>query len=351
MRLLVLGGSWFVGREVTEQAIARGWDVTVFNRGRSGTVPNGAARIKGDRENPNDLAALADRGRWDAVIDVPGSIPTVVRDSARALRNAVDRYVFVSTVSAYKRWPSEPVTEESVLHEGRPDWDPGFRHWDAAAYGPLKAGCEAALHREFDPEQLLFVRPGVVLGPHEYVGRMRWWLTRAQQGGNILAPGRPDRGIQPVDVRDVATFLLDLTASGRHGAFNIAAPTGRDTYADLVNSCLEATGTSADVTWVDADWLVNQQVRQWTEIPLWRTAPGTWQMDTQKAGGVGLLCRPLAETVADTWAWLNGGGSAVSHERDAEHGIDPGKEQRILEAADREGRIVARTRRGLPVLD
>lgn len=346
MKVLVLGGTWFVGQEVAEQAVARGWEVTVFNRGRSGTAPQGVRQVHGDRESPADLLTLAARGPWDAVIDVPGSIPTVVRDSARALENVVGRYVFVSTVSTYQRWPLVPVTEESPLHEGKPDWDPGFRHWDATAYGPLKAGCEAALHREFSADRLLFVRPGVVLGPREYVGRMRWWLGRTQRGGTILAPGRPDRGIQPVDVRDVAAFLLDLTAAGRHGAFNVAAPTGRDTYADLVHSCLEITGSRAEVTWVDQDWLAGQPVRQWTEIPLWRTAPGTWSMDTAKAQDAGLVCRPLGDTVADTWAWVNNGGRAVEHERDAEHGIDPDKERRILADAEAGGHVVARTEAG-----
>jgi 2'-hydroxyisoflavone reductase len=332
-RLLVLGGSWFVGREIVDQAVARGWNVTIFNRGRSGTPPEGVEVIHGDRESVADLRRLAQAGPWDAVVDVAGSVPAVVRDSARALANVAARYVFVSTVSVYNGWPHEPVDEDSARHPADPDWDPGFRHWDAVAYGPLKSGCEAAIGREYPADRVLVVRPGVILGPGEYVGRMRWWLRRCQRGGQILAPGRPDRHIQPVDVRDVADFLLDRTASGASGSYNVAPPPDRDTYGDLLQSCIDVTGGRAEAVWVDEQWLSAQGVRQWTELPLWRIPRGTWAMDADRARSAGLRCRPLRETVADTWTWLTSGGEPVTHERAAEHGIEPAKEQKLLAAA------------------
>lgn len=340
MRALILGGSWFVGREVATQAVIRGWDVTVFHRGRS-EPPAGVQAIHGDRESLEDLRRLAEAGPWDAVVDVAGSVPTVVRDSARALAGTVGRYAFVSTVSAYAQWPHEPVSEDSPLHPARPDWDPGFRHWDASIYGPLKSGCEAAITREYEPDRVLVVRPGVVLGPHEYVGRMRWWLNRCRRGGRILAPGSVDRVIQPVDVRDVAQFLLDQVAAEASGPFNIAAPPGRDTYGSLLHACLDVTGGTAEVVWVDEQWLVEHGAGQWTELPLWRTAQGTWAMDASRARTAGLHCRALRDTVADTWAWLADGGEAVEHERQAEHGIDPGKEHDLLAAAAAAGAVLS----------
>jgi 2'-hydroxyisoflavone reductase len=327
VRVLILGGSWFVGREVAIQAVERGWDVTVFHRGRS-QPPAGVQAIHGDRESTEDLRRLADAGPWDAVVDVAGSVPSVVRDSARALVGAVGRYAFVSTVSTYARWPHDPVSEDSPLHPADPDWGP-----DAADYGPLKVGCEAAIAREYKPDRMLIVRPGVILGPHEYVGRLQWWLNRCRRGGRILAPGSPDRAIQPVDVRDVAQFLLDQIAAAGYGLFNIAAPPDRDTYSGLLEACLDVTDGAGELVWVDEQWLAEQDVRQWTELPLWRVPRGTWAMDTSRARAAGLRCRPLRDTVADTWAWLNGGGKAVDHERQAEHGIDAGKERDLLAAA------------------
>jgi len=223
VRILVLGGSWFVGRVVVEDALRRGLKVTVFNRGRSGAVPSGADVIHGDRENVADLQRLAGHGPWDVLIDVSGSVPAVVHRSTRALAGVVDRCVFVSTISAYRDWPHAPVSEASSLWEGDPVFDPGTRAWDPDAYGPLKVGCELACRDAFGDERLLTLRPHVVLGRYEYVGRLPWWLDRMRRGGRVLVPA-PDRSIQPVDVRDLAQFLLDQVARGAQGVFNVAAP-------------------------------------------------------------------------------------------------------------------------------
>jgi 2'-hydroxyisoflavone reductase len=334
--VLVLGGSWFVGAAVVEQAVAAGHEVTVFNRGRTpATFPNGVQAVRGDRTDQEDLARLASHGSWDAAIDIAGAVPAVVRDSARALSEVAGRYVFVSTVSTYRDWPMEPVTETSPLHPNDPDataapeGTPG-----PIAYGMLKAGCEAAIAREYAPDRRLIVRPGVVLGPGEYVGRVPWWLFRMQRDGRVLAPGRPDRGIQPVDVRDLAAFLLRLTEQSGHGTFNVAPPKDRETYGELLTACAEAVGTSPDITWVDENWLADQGVRQWTELPLWRISAGTWALDTAAAAAAGLSCRPLRETVRDVWAWLASGGAPVPHPRWAEHGIDEARETALLAAWD-----------------
>jgi 2'-hydroxyisoflavone reductase len=335
VRLLILGGSWFVGSEVAATAASSGHDVTVFNRGRTPAhYPAGVQALHGDRESLDDLARLAGRGPWDAVVDVAGSVPTVVRDAARALREQASRYVFISTVSVYREWPHRPVVETAPMHQADPDWDPGWRHWDAVAYGPLKSGCEAAIRREFPDSSVLIFRPSVVLGPGEYVGRVPWWLRRFERGGRILAPGRPERSIQPVDVRDLASFVEKLTAQNASGVFNVAPPEGQETYGGLLAACATTVNTSPAITWVDENWLATQGVKEWTELPLWRTAPGTWAMDSDKALRAGLTCRPLAATVADVWNWMESGGVAVPHERSEEHGITSEREAALLAAWD-----------------
>jgi nucleoside-diphosphate-sugar epimerase len=341
MRILVLGGTWFLGRTVAEQALARGWDVTTFSRGLSGRDVPGVRPVRGDRASEEDLKRLADAGPWDAVIDSSSAdfAPRRVLAGARALEPVSGRYVYVSTVNAYAGWPNEPLTEESPLLEAPADADDdyGRDRSPAAYYGVQKAGSERAVTETFGPARAVVLRPGVILGPGEYVGRLPWWLGRAARGGTILAPGDPAQTIQPVDVRDVARFTLDRTqaqAQAETGAaFNIAAPVGRETMGGFLTACLEATRSASTLRWVPSDVLLAHGVRQWTELPLWRTAPGAWAVDAGRAHAAGLRCRPLAETVADTWAWLRNGGAPVAHPRWSEHGIAPEKEAAVLAAA------------------
>lgn len=332
MQLLILGGTWFLGRTLAEHALQRGWGVTCFNRGRSGTDVAGVETIRGDRTNAADLERLAVRGPWDVVVDTSVYEPPDAVVAARLLRPVVERYMLVSTVSAYRDWPEEPVDEDSPLWPARLDAreaDPDIDSMPVAhAYGTLKSGCEHAVRSVF-ADRALIVRPGVVLGPHEYVGRLQTLLERANRGGKILAPGDPSQSIQPVDVRDLAGFLLRLVSTGVGGAFNVTAPRAHSTYGELLRACVDVTGGEADLVWVDADWLKGQDVRQWTEFPLWRTPPGTWAVDSSLAQQAGLTCRPIVQTVADTWRWLQS-DKPVPHGRQAEHGVDPDKEARLL---------------------
>jgi nucleoside-diphosphate-sugar epimerase len=330
VRLLVLGGSWFLGKALVDGAISRGWKVTTFSRGRS-PLRDEVQAFHGNREDRQDLARLAKHGPWDVVLDVAGAVPAVVRDAVQALRRQAVRYVLISTISVYRDWPHATVDEQSPLWDGDPDLDPGTRAWDSEAYGPLKVGCELAARRGFG-ESLLLVRPTVILGPYEYVGRLPWWLRRIASGGRVLAPGPSDRAIQPIDVRDLAAFTLGMIDRETTGVYNAAAPVGRDTFADLLASCRRATGSSARLIWVDESWLAVRGVIEWTELPLWRTLPTAWTMDTSRAFAAGLTCRPLRNTVYDTWEWLRSGGQSVQHERFVEHGIDPRLEEQLLAA-------------------
>ncbi|MFF9192638.1 NAD-dependent epimerase/dehydratase family protein [Streptomyces rochei] len=343
MRILVLGGSWFLGRAVAQDALARGWEVTVFNRGRSGTVPEGAQTVRGDRTVAADLARLASEGPWDAVVDTSASemAPRDVLAGARALEPVAGRYVYVSTVNAYRGWPNDPLTEDSEILDGPPDADVDYGRlpddWDGPDwyYGRQKAGAERATTAAFGEDRAVILRPGVILGPGEYVGRLPWWLNRAARGGRMLAPGAPDKPIQPIDVRDVASFALHQTTADTGGAYNCVAPIGRDTMSDLLTACVLVTGGDAQLAWAPDKLLLDQGVKQWTELPLWRTHAGVWKIESTRAQAAGLVCRPLADTVADTWTWLRDGGMPVEHPRWAEHGITPEKEAVILAALGR----------------
>lgn len=334
-----MGGTWFLGRAVVKEALKRGWEVSTFNRGRSGRDVSGVRLLRGDRTVTEDLAQLSSHGPWDAVVDTSSAAlaPKDVLTGARALKSAAERYVYVSTVNAYRGWPSDPLTETSELLDGPPDADADYgrlpKDWDGPDwyYGRQKAGAERAVLEEFGEKRSVRLRPGVILGPGEYVGRLPWWLRRAERGGRILAPGLPGKSIQPVDVRDVAAFALEQAAAAVGGAYNVVAPIGRETMGGFLNACLEVTGRRGELSWVPDAFLIEAGIEQWTELPLWRTHAGVWNIASDGARAAGLVCRPLAETVEATWRWLLDGGLPVAHPRAGEHGIEPQREQRLLE--------------------
>lgn len=327
-RVLVLGGSWFLGRAVVDELLIRGVEVTTFRRGVSGEDADHVKIVRGDRTVKADLDRLTSSGPWDLVIDTSGYVPRGSGMIARVLEPVAERFVFVSSVSVYAGWPVEPLSEDSDVLECPPDaggdygfdGDPG-----PSVYGFTKAGCERAVAEVFGPERTTVLRPGVILGPREYVGRLPWWLRRVERGGRVLAPGYPSRSIQPVDVRDVARFAVSAPA----GVFNVTG--AASTMADFLGACRDVVGRQVDFSWVaDEEWLVAQGVAQWTELPLWRTYRGTWAVDSSAAIAAGLAPRGIRSTVADTWAWMRSGEPALKHERNAEQGISAEKEAAIL---------------------
>jgi 2'-hydroxyisoflavone reductase len=334
MRLLALGGTRFIGWAVVTEAVGRGSEVTTFNRGLSGADAAGLRALRGDRTRMDDVARLADAGPWDAVVDTSGYVPREMLAVCERLEPVAGRYVFMSTVSVYRGWPVEPLSEGSEVLYCPPDAGPEYGEDvedGPTRYGYQKSGCELAVTQTFGAGRSTILRPGVVLGPREYVGRLPWWLRRVATGGRVLAPGSPDRSIQPVDVRDLAAFALSAAERSVPGAYNVAAPIGRATFGGMLRACAEVTGSDAEFVWVDDAQLLALGVRQWSETPLWRTFPGVWQVDPGAALAAGLPCRPLAATVADTWSWLQGGGGAVlDHERVGEIGISREREQQIL---------------------
>ncbi|WP_324787032.1 NAD-dependent epimerase/dehydratase family protein [Streptomyces sp. H51] len=334
MRILVMGGTWFLGRHIAKSALRKGWQVTTFNRGRSGHNVDDVKQVHGDRTSQADLERLAEHGPWDAVIDTSSSDfpPRDVLTAATALRPAAARWVHISTVSVYEGWPHQPLTDASPLLDCPPDADESYGYTgedgSPTQYGFQKAGGERAVAEAFG-DAAVFLRPGVILGPGEYVGRLPWWLERAQRGGRILAPAPAEQRIQPVDVRDVADFALTMAASDVSGGYNVTHPEGI-TFRGFLEACLHETGGAGAPVWVDPAVLVDQGVKQWTELPLWRTHAGVWAVDSSRAVAAGLTCRPIAKTVRDTWRWWAADGRPVDHPRWAEHGIAEEKEAKIL---------------------
>ncbi|MFD9950233.1 NAD-dependent epimerase/dehydratase family protein [Nonomuraea sp. NPDC059023] len=331
MRLLILGGTWFLGRALAELAIERGHIVTTFTRGRSGKDVRGTTPIRGDRTNSTDLAHLATSGPWDAVVDTSGMTPAMVETAAACLAGAANFYVFTSTVNVYRGWPTTPLDDASPLRTYTPEPPSGESGLDK--YGREKVGCEQAVTSAF-PDRAALLRPGVIIGPYEYVGRVPWWLRRLARGGRVLAPGTAAWPIQPIDVRDVAAFALDTAERQRAGSYNLAAPIESATFGELLDACQQATGSDARLEWVDHDFLIRHGVREWVELPLWRPYAGTWRLDAAHARTAGLECRPLATSVADTWKWLSDAGQLLDHERAAELGIAPEREAELLAAWD-----------------
>ncbi|MFI5640445.1 NAD-dependent epimerase/dehydratase family protein [Streptomyces goshikiensis] len=298
MRLLMLGGTEFVGRAITEDAVSRGWEVTVFHRGHHAPPP-GTTAVHGDRTAPGGLAALAE-GEWDLVVDTWGDAPTAVRDSARLLAGRAGHYTYVSSRSVYSYPAPAGLGEDGPLVEGSADAD-------AVAYAEDKRGGELAAVEAFGDRALL-VRAGLILGPYENVGRLPWWLNRAARGGPMLAPGPRDLPIQYIDVRDLAAWTLDAAAAGLGGPYNLVSPVGHATMAAFLEACVVATGSDAELRWTDPAVLQEAGVQPWTELPVW-TGLGEphdhmYGGDVSKALAAGLNCRPVARTVADTWAWL-----------------------------------------------
>jgi nucleoside-diphosphate-sugar epimerase len=330
---LVLGGTQFVGHALTVEAVQRNWDVTTFNRGLSGNDVAGVHILRGDRSDLADLLQLSSAGPWDAVVDTSGYVPSNVLMVARTLEQYAGHYAFMSTVSVYRDWPVKPLTDESAVLECPPNADADFGEDvedGPTRYGYQKSGCEAAVRAAFGEGRATILRPGVVLGPREYVGRLPWWLHRVAAGGEVIAPGMPERTVQPVDVRDLARFTLDCLEGGFSGNFNVTAPIDRATFGQLLDACAVATGAAATFRWIPDERLIELGVRQWSEMPLWRTFPGVWQVASDGAERLGLNCRSITSTVIDTWQWLTQSAPSRRNERSGEIGLSPDRERAIL---------------------
>ncbi|MFE1781191.1 NAD-dependent epimerase/dehydratase family protein [Streptomyces sp. NPDC059506] len=326
MRLLILGGTEFVGRAVTDEALGRGWDVTVFHRGRHAPPP-GVTELLGDRTARGGLAAL-EEGEWDAVVDTWSWAPSAVRDAARLLAGRAGSYAYVSSGSVYTFPAPAGSDEDAPVVEASPDDD------GESDYPRAKRGGELAALDAFGDRALL-VRAGLILGPRENIGRLPWWLRRIARGGPVPAPGPRSLELQYVDARDLAAWTLDAAGAGLGGPFNIVSPPGHTTTGELLEACVRVTGSDAELRWTDPERILAAGVEPWSDLPVW-APPGELhdalhRSDVSRALGAGLRCRPVAETVADTWEWLRSlDGEPPQRPDRPPVGLSPAQEARLL---------------------
>jgi 2'-hydroxyisoflavone reductase len=308
VRLLILGGTKFLGRATAEAAIRRGHELALFTRGRTNPelFPE-AEKLIGDRDG--DLTALAGRS-WDAVVDLSGFVPRLVSQSVEAVD--APYYLFVSSRSVYSDY-SRPTDEAGPVH-GDVDSEDVSKH-----YGELKAMCERVARR--GPGAI--VRPGLIVGPHDPTGRFTYWPYRLARGGDVLAPGAPDDPVTLIDVRDLGKWLVRLCEERTDGIFNAVDV---KTWGDMLDACLRVTASKARLVWVPSDWLLERGVGEWMELPLWIASPGHeyfHRVPNDAAASAGLTFRPLDETARATLE--------AAHTTE-EAGLNPAREEELLRA-------------------
>lgn len=329
MRLLILGGTGFTGPHQVAYALARGHQVTVFNRGRTnpGILPDEVEQLIGDRNG--DLDAL--RGReWDVVIDVPATLPRWVRGTTEILRDAAERYVFVSSISVYADH-STPGADETAAVQVLANLESEDVRAD---YGALKAASEQVVRDAFGNDRALIVRPGLIVGPGDPTDRYTYWPVRVNRGGEVLAPGTPADPVQIIDARDLAEWIIRMAEQRAAGDFNATGPASPMSIGDMLHGARDATGSDATFTWVDAGFLAAQEVAPWSQMPVWLPPTGDYagfaSRDISKALAHGLSFRPYADTVRATLAWF----STLPAERQAalRAGITAEREAAVLAA-------------------
>ncbi len=327
-RILILGGTGFIGPHMVRYAMKRGHTVTLFNRGRTNThlFPS-VEKLRGDRNG--DLESLKDR-TWDAVIDNSATNPKWVRDSAQLLKDATAVYLFTSTRSVYSDFSKVGMDVDGPLHEVDPAViDRGER----VPYGPSKVLCELETRRAFG-ERSLIMRPGLIVGPGDETDRFTYWPARIDRGGEVLAPGDPTDPVMFIDVRDLAEWYIHLLERNVTGVFNVLGPGAPLTFAELLYGIRAVTATPVSFTWVDADFLATHQVRPYSDMPCWIPPRGNrlgfQRFDLTRSLEHGLTYRPLAVTAKDTLDYHK----SRSPERQAElrAGLAPAREAEVLAA-------------------
>jgi 2'-hydroxyisoflavone reductase len=302
MRMLIMGGTLFLGRHIVEAALRRGHEVTLFNRGlrNPGLFPT-VEKLTGDRDA--NLAALKGR-QFDAVIDPSAYRPEQIDRLLAALSEPLLHYTLVSTISVYGAFPPRRRFDESTAvvagHEG---------------YGALKARAEEALQAAL-PGRVAIVRPGLIAGPHDPTERLTYWLRRIDSRGRVLAPGRRERPVQFIDARDLAEWSVRLAEDRVCGVYHAAGPQATLTMGQFLDTCLALSGSDAELAWMSDDEVVAAGIEGWTELPLWiaeddAEAGGIFYADNRRAIEQGLTFRPLAQTVRDTLGWCREAGGEI----------------------------------------
>jgi 2'-hydroxyisoflavone reductase len=325
VKLLLLGGTVFLGRHIVEAALGRGHEVTLFNRGQKnpGLFPQ-LEQLRGNRDG--DLTALQGR-RWDAVIDPSGYVPRIVRASALLLADAVEHYTFISSISVYAGFATLGMDESAPVGRLEDETVEDVSRF----YGPLKALCERAAERAM-PGRVLNLRPGLIVGPHDPSDRFTYWPVRVAKGGEVLTPGSPEHLTQIIDVRDLAEWTVCMVEERTTGVYNATGPDDELTMGRLLDACRAVSSSDARCVWVSEQFLLDAGITPWTELPLWvpdnEENAGFSRVDCRKAFAAGLAFRPLADTVRATLAW----DATRPVDAPRRNGLKPEREAELLEA-------------------
>lgn len=337
MSILILGGTGFTGPLQVKYALSRGHKVTVFNRGRThpGILPKEVEQLIGDRNG--QLDALKGR-KWDVVIDVPTTLPVWVRDAAAILKGNVDRYIFVSTISVYSD-VSKPGSDETAPlakytgADAMKETSQTLRASNFALYGPLKALSEAEAEKWF-PGKALIVRPGLIVGPGDESDRFSYWPWRVEKGGEVMAPGNPTDPVQFIDARDLAEWIIRMAEQGTTGVFNATGPKKKLGIGGMLDGIKKATKSNAQFTWVPADFLAEQKIRPWADMPVWipprGEETGFAEISIKRALDKGLTFRTLGDTTQATLEWLK--AQTAERQSKLRAGITLEKEKEVLAA-------------------
>jgi len=303
MNILIIGGTKFLGRHLVDSTLARGHNVTLFNRGK--TNPNLFPQVEtilGDREH--DIEKLSGR-EWDAVIDVAGYVPRIVRLSGTSLERSVGRYVFISSISVYADFKKMAINESDPV--GKLE-DESVEEITGETYGPLKALCEKTV-QDLYGDRALVIRPGLIVGLHDPTDRFTYWPVRVARGGDVLAPEGPNAPVQVIDVRDLSDFIIQLIEENASGIYNATGPDYELTLGNMLKTCKQVSGSDANFKWASVEFLADNKVEAWSDMPVWLPSTGdeagVLGADVSKAIQVGLKFRPLEDTVRDTIDWAN----------------------------------------------
>ena len=300
MKILIIGGTRFLGRHLVESALNKNHEVTLFNRGRSNPdlYPD-VEQIHGNRDG--ELDKLKERN-WDAVIDTCGYYPRIVSALAEYLSDKVNHYTFISSISVYGDLSKLGVDEQSPVGT---IGDITIEEITEESYGPLKALCEQAVEKKF-PDKTFVIRPGLIVGPHDLSDRFAYWICRINRGGKVLVPEPRDYNVQYIDVRDLSDWTIRMVEDNRNGIFNGVGPDYRLTIQDFLNNCINTLKSDAELIWVEQDFLEENKVEAWTDLPIWiadKKYSGLMQVNCRKAFANGLTFRLFEDTVKDTLSW------------------------------------------------